>query len=88
MRLIGCLILWSLFLPLASRAKENPEQKHNELLRKMRTTKSSREKIHLYEELYDVYMEFDRNRAFKCLEELTVLAEKIHSVEGMGKQRN
>lgn len=85
MRLIGWLILWSFFLPLASRGNENPEQKHNELLRKMRTTKSTRQKIQLYEELYDVYMEFDRKRAFKYLEELAVLAEKSHSVEGMRK---
>lgn len=85
MRLIGWLILWSSFLPLASWGKQGTDGKHTELLQKMRTAKGMKEKIHLYEELYDVYMEFDRKRAFQSLEELTELAVKNNSQEGMWK---
>ncbi len=85
MRLIGWLILWSSFLPLASWGKPEGKEKHDELLQKMQTTKSVKEKIRLYEELYDVYMEFDRKRAFRSLEELTEFARKKHSKEAMAK---
>lgn len=85
MRLIGWLILWSSLLPLSSWGKPGTNGKQDELLQKMQTTKNTREKIHLYEDLFDAYMEFDRKRAFRSLEELTEFAEKKHSREGMAK---
>ncbi len=83
MRLIGWLILLSSLLPVVSWGKQDPKWKQDELLKKMRTTKSDAKKIQLYAELYDVYMEFDRKRAWKCLNEMSDLAEQIHSDKGM-----
>lgn len=85
MRLIGWLILLVSLLPLASWGKQEPKGKHAELLKRMRTAESTKEKIQLYEELYDVYMEFDRSRSLQCLQELSEWAEKNRSKEALGK---
>ena len=77
MCLIRWIILLGILLPVVSWGKQSPELKQDELLKKLRTAKSTSEKIKLYEDLYDVYMEFDHRRAFKYLEELSALSDNL-----------
>jgi tetratricopeptide (TPR) repeat protein len=85
MRLTGYLIVLCCLLPMLSMGKEDPKRKQEELLKKIRTSKSDAAKIQLYEDLYDVYMDFDRKRAYQCLDEMYKLAAQAHSKKGMAK---
>jgi tetratricopeptide (TPR) repeat protein len=70
---------------MLSLGKQNPKWKQAELLQKIRTAKSDATKIRLYEDLYDVYMDFDQKRAYHCLDEMYKLAAQTHSKKGMAK---
>ena len=85
MRLTGYLILLCCLLPMLSFGKQDPKRKQEALLTKIRTAKSDTAKIRLYEDLYDVYMDFDRKRAYHCLAEMYKLAAQAHSKKGMAK---